>query len=277
MRLASLMMAAAVALLQGAPPAMPPPQERPAERISLGYTLRIFAIPFGHMDYAAAFAPSRYTAEMHFRTSGLAAVLWKSKIDASAEGRIGADGLLLPGVYTTQSLSRHGTQQWVRVVYGGKGGPVMTAVPPYDLSRFPVTGAQKKGAVDPLTAISAIVGGMNGPADEPCGRTLAVFDGRRRYDIAFSLVREEPLAATDRGAKLRLCKAEYRHIAGIRQEVVDVSSVPAIHAEFVDVPAGSQHYTVARTIWSSFLWGAVSARLTDARLDGRPLAVAFAP
>jgi hypothetical protein len=273
MRLASLMMAAAVAFLQGSPPPTPP-QTRPPERISLGYTLRVFAIPFGQMDYAAAFAGGRYTAEMHFRTSGLAAVLWKSKIDASAEGRVGADGLVLPGAYTTQSLSRHGTQQWVRVVYGGRGGPAMTAVPPYDLSRFPVTEAQKKGAIDPLSAIGAIVGGLNAPNGEPCGRTLAVFDGRRRYDILFSLVREEPTAATERNAKPRLCKAEYRHIAGIRQEVVDVSSVPAIYAEFIDVPVGTRHCTVARTIWSSFLWGAVSARLTEARLDGRPLPLA---
>lgn len=274
MRLASLMMAAAMGFLQGSAPGQAPPQARPAERISLGYTLRVFAIPFGQMDYAAAFAPARYTAEMHFRTSGLAAVLWKSKIDASAEGRAGADGLLLPGIYTTQSLSRQSRQQWVRVVYGGKGGAVMTAVPSYDLSRFPVTEAQKKGAVDPLTAIASIVGGLNAPDGEPCGRALAVFDGRRRYDIVFSLVRDEPVAATERSAKPRICKAEYRHIAGIRQEVVDVSSVPAIYAEFVDIPAGTRHYTVARRIWSSFLWGAVSAKLTDARLDGRPIAVA---
>ncbi|HSC17295.1 MAG TPA: DUF3108 domain-containing protein [Rhizomicrobium sp.] len=274
MRLASLIMAAAVALLQASAPATPPQQQgRPVERISLDYTLRVFAIPFGHMDYAAAFAGSRYTAEMHFRTSGLAAVLWKSKIDASAEGRVGADGLLLPGVYTTQSLSRHGTQQWVRVVYGGTGGPVMTAVPPYNLSRFRVTEAQKKGAVDPLTAIGAIVGGLNVPDAQPCGRALAVFDGRRRYDIVFSLVRAEGAGA----ANARVCRAEYRQIAGIRQEVVDVTNVPAIYAEFVNVPAGTRHYTVARTIWSSFLWGAVSARLTEAQVDGRPIAVAFAP
>jgi len=271
MRPASLMMAVAIALIQGSPPAPPPP--RPAEAIALSYTLRIFAIPFGHLDYAASFGRVRYTAEMHFRTSGLAAALWKANIDASAEGQSLPDGSLVPGVYTTRSLSRRGTRQSVRVVYGGKAGPVMTAEPPYDLSRYPVSEAQKKGAVDPLTAISSLVGGRDAPHGEACGRTLAVYDGRRRYDVGFSPVRTDA-GAPDSAANPRICKAEYRQIAGIRQEVVDVSSVPTIYARFIDVPAGERHFTIAQSIWSSFLWGAVSAHLTDARLDGRPLALA---
>jgi len=53
--------------------------------------------------------------------------------------------------------------------------------------------------------------------------------------------------------------------------VVDVASVPTIYSEFIDLPDGSRHYTVARSIWSSFLWGAVRARLGSVSIDNRPV------
>ena len=216
--------------------------------------------------------PTRYHAEMHFRTGGLAAVFWKSRIDAAAEGSATSEALV-PDFYTSRSLSRNATQQTVRVEYGGKGAPVMTASPPYDLSRYPVTDAQKRGAIDPVTAISSIIAGLSASEREPCGRTLAIFDGRRRYDVVFTFAREELDGAKGIGLHPRVCKAEYRHIAGIQQDVVDVASVPEIYAIFVDVPAGSRRYTVARTLWSSFLWGAVKATLSAAKIDGRSLAL----
>lgn len=251
-------------LAAGAEPAMP-------RSIALEYTLTLFAIPFGHLTYSGNFGRDRYTAEMHFETSGLAAVLWKAKIDSAADGRV-ASGVLLPDVYTTESLSRRGARQSVRVEYSGKAVPVMTAIPPYDLSRNPVSDAQKKGAIDPVTGITSIVAGLSTSAGQPCGRTLAVFDGRRRYDVVFTLILNEP--GTDiTAATGRVCEAEYRHISGIPQDVVSVSRVPAIYANFIDLAAANGHYTIARTIWSSFLWGAVEAKLTAVRIDGRPVTV----
>ena len=261
--------AAAIVLIHGGPVSSAEPAT--PRSIALDYTMTMFAIPFGHLTYSGSFGRDRYTAEMHFQTSGLAAVLWKSKIDSAAQGRVTA-AALLPDVYTTQSLSRRGTRQSVHVEYGSRAVPVMTAVPPYDLSNTPVSDAQKKGAVDPVTGISSIIAGLSTSAGQPCGRTLAVFDGRRRYDVVFTFVRNEPGTGTI-AATARVCEAEYRHIAGIPQDVVSVSKVPAIYATFVDVLSASGHYTIARTIWSSFLWGAVEAKLTDVRIDGRPVTV----
>jgi hypothetical protein len=98
-------------------------------------------------------------------------------------------------------------------------------------------------------------------------------EGRRRYDVEFAFIRNEPAAVAADVAATRVCKAEYRQISGIPQDVVAVSKVPTIYATFTDLPAASSHFTVAQTIWSSFLWGAVQARLTKARVDGRSVAV----
>ncbi|HEX3946008.1 MAG TPA: DUF3108 domain-containing protein [Rhizomicrobium sp.] len=249
---------------------VPPPQQRAdANSITLGYTLRIFGISFGSLDYAARLGGRRYDAEIHFQTYGLAAVLWKAKIDTAAEGRVVSDALL-PDFYTSRSFSRSGTQRWVRVDYTN-GAPIMKADPPYDLSDYPVSDAQKRNAVDPVTAITSIIAGRNTSDREPCGRPLAIFDGRRRYDIVFTIMHQEPKESS--GPHRRVCKGEYRHLAGLKQEVVDVSNVPAIYAEFVDVPTESHHYTIARAVWSSFMWRAVNARLTEVRIDSRPIAL----
>jgi Protein of unknown function (DUF3108) len=265
----SLMLAAAIALAQGASPAPPPQQQPAAGSISLSYALTIFAIPLGHLEYTARFETARYKAQMHFHTGGLAAVLWKAQIDGAAEGRATPDALL-PDSYTTQSTSRSGAHRSVHVDYSGKGPPVTTVDPPDDPSVHPVTNAQKQGTVDPVTAMSSVIAGFSTSAREPCGKTMAVFDGRRRYDIVFNLMQHEQ-DARGAGTQPRVCKAEYRHIAGASQDVVNVSEVPAIYATFAEVSIGTRHYTFARTIWSSFLWGAVNAKLTEAKIDGRAL------
>ena len=157
------MMAAAVALGQGSPP----PQPAPANSISLSYTLTILAIPFGHIDYAARFEGGRYRAQTHFRTGGLAAVLWQARIDAAAEGRA-APNALVPESYTAQSVSRSGALRSVRVTYSGKAPPLAVVDPADELSDYPVSNAQKEGTVDPLTAITATIVGLNTSAREPC-------------------------------------------------------------------------------------------------------------
>jgi hypothetical protein len=269
----ALILAAATAAIPVCAGATAEQEQAEAKSVKLGYSLTVLAIPFGSLHYSAGFDAARYSAEMHFRTSGIFSLLWESHIDTTVEGsRI--SGALIPNLYTSQSVNRRGRRQWARVRYSSLHPPIMTAEPPYDLSRYPVTDVQKKGAVDPLTAISSIIAGLTTTEHGPCGSTLSVFDGRRRYDVVFTFVRDEPVAPGSTVVHRRVCKAQYRMIAGMKQEVVDVSSVPDIYAEFVDVPAISGHHTIARTIWSSFLFGAVNATLTDLSVDGRTVSLA---
>lgn len=259
--------AAALALFPGrVQPAAAEPWSTPTT-IEMRYTLNIFSLPFGEIDYSAQFRPRAYAAKMRLRTSGLAAALWKSEIDTSADGRITPEGMR-PISYSSLSQSRSGKQQRVRVNYGGPAGPVMEADPPYDLSQSPVTEAQKKDAADPLTAITSVIAGLSGTDRTPCGRPLAIFDGRRRYDVRFAYVRSAPAPLGSAG---RVCRAEYYPVAGIKQEVVDVSAVPALQVELVDVTENNVRYAIAERVSSSFLFGAVSANLTELKINGRPV------
>ena len=57
--------------------------------------------------------------------------------------------------------------------------------------RIPLTEAHKRGVLDPISAGMVPRGNGDGVAPDACQRTLAVFDGRQRYDLALSYKRTE--------------------------------------------------------------------------------------
>ena len=79
----------------------------PAQTIEIHYRMAVWTIPFGALDYTGTFGRGRYSAAMHFRTSGFLGSFWKSAIDNSASGVIAANALL-PSTYVSQSVSHNG-------------------------------------------------------------------------------------------------------------------------------------------------------------------------
>jgi hypothetical protein len=129
-----------------------------------------------------------------------------------------------------------------------------------------VPDSDKKRTVDPVAALTSIVADENVPDLRQCGGNLAVFDGRRRYDVVFTFLRREKFDALNTTA--RICKAEYRPLSGIKQDIVDVSTVPALYVSYIDLPPSEGGYSVAERISTVFLFGAVAATLTEMTIDG---------
>jgi hypothetical protein len=83
----------------------------------------------------------------------------------------------------------------------------------------PLTQLHVQGVTDPLTALLLPdAGGEGAPAKEGCERTLAVFDGRRRYDLALSFKRVEKMQHRPEGERLLVCNVVLRPIAGHRAD-----------------------------------------------------------
>jgi hypothetical protein len=69
------------------------------------------------------------------------------------------------------------------------------AVPPHP-DRIPLTDADRHGVVDPMTSVISHVGGNSDPVTpDACQRTVAVFDGRIRYDLRSEFKRMEVVKA----------------------------------------------------------------------------------
>jgi hypothetical protein len=238
--------------------------------LDVGYSIAFWSIPFGHTDYQATFANGGYNARSHFETSGIVSIFWNSKIDASANGRIGEHSIA-PALYDSYSQDHRSKIQRVKVTFENDD-PTTIADPPYNMTKYPVTDAQKKNTVDPMTAITTILSGVKADAKNPCGSGVQVYDGRRRYDVLFSYVKDEPLKL-DNGlfnGTAHQCMVHYNEIAGYKQKIIaEGKKLPPMYADFIDVPGGpSGHYVIAAKLWASTGWGTVTAQLSDLQVNG---------
>jgi hypothetical protein len=234
--------------------------------VAVAYSIAFWGIPFGATEYSGRFTDAGYSARSHFETSGVVSIFWQATIDATASGRI-AQHTLAPEEYDS-FFSRGGARkERVRVAFPG-GDPVTFADPPYDTAKFPVTAEEKSQAVDPMSAVTLVLAGIRADTTNPCGTVAPVFDGRRRYDIAFTYIKDEPVKLSDGlfDGRAHLCGLHYKQIAGFKPKILkEGAALPAIFADFADIPAPGApngHYVVALKLWSDLSWGTVSARLT---------------
>ncbi|MBI3676110.1 MAG: DUF3108 domain-containing protein [Proteobacteria bacterium] len=244
----------------------------PAGEGSLGvaYTIAFWGIPFGHSDVNIKLAKDSYKTSSVFQTSGIVSLFWKSDIQASSTGTIASDNLE-PAVYDSYDQRRADKKQRVKVTFTD-ADPTVFADPPYSLTKYPVSSQQKKEALDPMSAVALVMTGIKADAKNPCGTVAPVFDGRRRYNIEFKYLKDEPanVPGVYKG-KAHLCEMHYNQIAGFKPKVVqEGKSLPPVYGWFVDVPSSAAptgKYLVLIKAWASNGWGTADATITKMDVD----------
>jgi hypothetical protein len=242
--------------------------------LGIAYSIAFWSIPFGQTSYDGTLSDGGYSASSHFETSGIVSLFWQATIDASATGRITGHAVS-PTQY--DSYYRRGSSKKERVKITFDTNAVCTfADPPYDTAKYPVTEAQKREAVDPMSAITLVLAGVKADRANPCGTVAPVFDGRRRYNIEFSYLKDEPVTVGKLFAgSAHLCQMHYRQIAGFKPKILkEGAAFPPMYADFADIPAAGApngHYVVALKLWSPLSWGTVSAELTVLKVPPKAL------
>jgi hypothetical protein len=262
LRIASALLAVAVG---GAAFAEPAGQTSQPGTAGLAYSIAFWSIPFGQTNYQGRFANGGYNASSHFETSGIVSLFWQATIDASASGRLVSTSLA-PKQY--DSFYRRGESKKERVaVTFDKGAVTTVADPPYDTTRYPVSDAEKREALDPMSAITLVLAGITADHTNPCGTVAPVFDGRRRYNIEFAYLRDEPvnIGALYNGPA-HLCRLHYKQIAGFKPKILkEGAAFPPIYGDFAEIPAPgapNRRYVVPLKLWAHVSWGTVSAQIT---------------
>ena len=254
----------AVVSLWGLGPAWAEPRTTTA---AVRYEFTFAGIPFGWTRYEGTFGPAGYTARASFQTSGLVSVFWQAAIEASAAGRLNAHALD-PDWYDSLYRRGSGRQQRVKIEFG-QGEPKTLAEPAYDTTTYPVTAAQKREADDPMSALALIATGLTATSKDLCGTVAPVFDGKRRYDLAFTYVKDVPVKF--RGGLFtgtaHLCQVQYRQIAGYKQKILkEGQQWPSIYCWMAEIPHPSSptgRYLVVLKLWANTKWGRLEARLTE--------------
>ncbi|HET7335650.1 MAG TPA: DUF3108 domain-containing protein [Rhizomicrobium sp.] len=244
----------------------------PGSTLKIAYTISFWGIPFGHTDFDTTFQDRVYQTRSSFETSGLVSVFWRSKIDAASNGYYTANKIT-PHVYDSYARRSAEKKQRVKLTFEN-GTPVLLATPKYSTTKYPVTEKQKREGLDPMSAIAAVITGVTVDAKNPCGTVAPVFDGRRRYNVEFTYIRDVP-QKLDNGlyaGTAHLCQIHYRQIAGFKQKILDEGKkIPPIYGLFAEVPAQNApngHYIVALRVWTKTDWGTVSADLNALKVNG---------
>src|SRR5579864_6731246 len=98
-------MITALTFLASAALAAPALGDPAGSQLAVGYTLAFWAIPFGHTDYTGSLGANSYSAKAHFETGGMVRLFWKSTIDATVNGAIGAHSIT-PALYDSYAQDR---------------------------------------------------------------------------------------------------------------------------------------------------------------------------
>ena len=141
------------------------------------------------------------------------------KLALAATGSLRKGGLA-PSTYATTSANSIGSRT-VRMSLDCGNVKAVEIFPPFEdkEGRIPVTEANKRNIVDPTSALIMPVPegeSLVGPA--ACDRTIQVYDGYVRFDVALHYVGVRDVSVKGYSGPVSVCSARYIPIAGHKRD-----------------------------------------------------------
>jgi hypothetical protein len=189
--------------------------EKWPHKVSAQYGISFAGFDVGRFDFASEVKGGTYSLRGNAKLSALlGAFKWNGSTNSSGDLK----GLeAKPAGYTFDFRSNSKTGS---VKLGFNGGRVanIRLMPQGDThpETVPIEQRHLKDVLDPLTAVLAVT---RYEAGNPCTRRLPIFDGKQRFDLVFTFVREERLrekVAAGQPNVGYVCRVRYVPIAGYR-------------------------------------------------------------
>lgn len=185
-------------------------------RLEARYRMSLGGLELGRAALLIEVDDTSYIASGSARLTGVVQAVSTGKGTAGVRGAINR-GVLAPRSFALEAVSDKKTEA-IRLVMNGSAVTDMRVEPPVfpSLERVPVTDKDKKGVFDPMSAALVLMPGTDDPlSPDACARTLAIFDGRQRYDLALSFERMENVKAEKGYAgPAVVCRIAYRPVSG---------------------------------------------------------------
>ena len=244
----------------------------PGSKFQMALTIYAGGITLGKMDIDATVRGTDYHAVSNLETSGVVNAFWQAEIQATSSGKVGAN-MLSPQLYDSFDINRTGKKQEVSLTYDSTNPPRLYADPPYSTTGYEVKPEDQKATLDPLSAVMFIVSGA-GTAGTPCTVTAPVFDGRRRYNIEMTKVKDVDIKL-DNGlyaGKASLCQIKYHQLSGFKPRVIKANETfPTINAWVVPYHSTTRgsDYMVPLRVWADTPYGLVAVVANSLKIDGQ--------
>ena len=241
-----------------------------ASGLNLAMTLYAGGVTLGKVDLDATIRGGEYHAVSNLETSGIVNAFWQAQIQATSNGKI-AGTALKPALYDSFDTNHSGKKQEVSLTYENEALPRMYANPKFPNNGYEVKPEDQKATFDPLSAVVMIFAAAS--AENPCGITVPVFDGRRRYNVELSKVKETAIKMDNGLYKGRglLCEIRYKQLAGFKPHILkENENFPKINAWIATFPSTvpGRSYAVPLRVWADTQYGVVAAVATTLKIDG---------
>jgi Protein of unknown function (DUF3108) len=189
------------------------------QTLKVTYDLSLAGLPLGKADLVSSFKGRKYEMQGNAKLTGLAMVLTGGKGEASASGTLAGAGPRSESFAVVSKTSDN--QRSVRM--GLKGGHVADVEidPPLEPKedRIPVQPADKKGVVDPMSALLMPALASKGLTDpDNCNRTIPVFDGASRMNVVLTYAETKNVEVAGYSGPVLVCNARYVPVSGHRPE-----------------------------------------------------------
>jgi len=187
--------------------------------LDASYTISFARISVGEVTTTAIFSQSEYAIYARARAGGVMKVLLvDGEASFTTRGTI-KNGHPEPTNFTSKIVSNSETSDVTMVLDDGSVKELVGAPP--SLDRVPVTAANRRGIIDPLTAVLFSAGGTGETlSQEACRRTLPIFDGHQSYDLKLAFKRVDKVTAEKGYAgPVVVCSVSYEPIAGHRANI----------------------------------------------------------
>jgi hypothetical protein len=181
------------------------------------YTATLAGLPIGHGTWVIEIAEDQYTAAASGSTSGLLRIFTGARGTGATRGSFNGDQTMPTSYVATIDFDRSKYDDVRMALVGGNVKDFSAEPPlvPYP-ERIPVSDADRRGVVDPMSSTINRVGGNGDPVSPlACARKVAVFDGRVRYDLRSEFKRIEMVKA-ERGYQgpVVVCAVYFEPISG---------------------------------------------------------------
>ena len=185
-------------------------------RLDAEYGVTLSGLPIARGTWVIDVADDQYSATATGMTSGLLRLFNGGHGTSAAHGSV-SGGQLVPTSYAA-NLNYNRAVDQVRIVLAGGNVKDYSVDPPVipHPDRIPVSDADRRGVVDPITSAITRVGGSGNPISPlACNRKVSVFDGRLRYDLNSEFKRFERVKA-DKGyiGPAAVCAVFFTPISG---------------------------------------------------------------
>ncbi len=204
-----------IALLAGLGVTVATSLDADAATIRARYSLSYLGLTVGTVVAVNKLASSSFESELEARLSGAATMIASYKMNMKANGII-RQGMIQPSLFSSSLEGGEETRTMRMSLARGIASP-SAIIPPFEDAgqRVPVTEENKRNVFDPLSAlIMTVPSSAAGLGPAACNRTLHVFDGFSRVDIAFTYLRSELLKTRAYSGPVSVCSVRYVPIAG---------------------------------------------------------------